>query len=253
MADDKKPHLRLVGSSNVVPIRSTDLSEKMIKRLLGYLGTHDPLFDHNVPEDRRDLRRGDLGDFLIRTYLPSRFEIVGETAVQKYLRVYDFVEYTGERAAFKYDFYIRPGMKGVITAVDLRDRVYPLTILWEQCPEVPDEQEFKHGGDKLVMTIQNGSFQRKIRNKIELLAAATPGGLVEPTEVACEYAYYLPVGAQGIVTKIDSTGELPIHVLFGNTYGYVPGKYGSFLCSYEKLKLFRENTIDIKAVLKKIS
>ncbi|MBS3169879.1 hypothetical protein J4210_05325 [Candidatus Woesearchaeota archaeon] len=253
MSDDKKPELRLIfgGNRKVIPLFPSDFSDQTLRRLLAYLATHDPLFDYNVPPERRELTSGDLGSFLRETYLQREFAVSGEDAVRRYLQRCDFVDFSGPRPVVKYATYLRPGMRGIITDVDLQNQT-PLTILWEQCPEIPHDVERQHDGSGLALLLSKDRLSRKkITRKVELLAAAEPGSLVEPTEVTFTYAHYLPLGTRGIVQKIDDSAELPVSVLFGNREKYIPPPGGIFLCPYNSLTLIRENKIDLRDIIKR--
>ncbi len=244
--------LSIVRENTVVPLTLVGISEKTLERVLQHLQEKDALFDHNVPKEMRDSKREDLQEFLVRKYLPRRFEIVEEEAVRKYIRVYDFVEFNYSGPDFKYKFYIKPGMKGIIKSVDL-SKEHPLTVLWEPCEELPEERELIHTGSDLSL-LSTSIFQRqKANSKIELLAEAAPGRLVEPNSTYFSYRYYLPVGTQGIVTKIDQSAKYPVSIVFGNKEGYIPPDEGIMNCLYSALRLSRENKFNIRKLLKELA
>ena len=254
MSDKEKSNkLRLVSGQKIVPLTLVGVSEKTLERVLEHLQENDELFNHNVPDKWRDPTRKGLQEYLVRTYLQGNFEITEQEAVKKYVRVYDFVAFNEDSDFFKYKFYLKPGMKGVIKSVDLNQK-YPITVLWEPCDEFPKEQELIHNGDEMSL-LPKGIFRReKISSRVELLAEVAPGRLLEPTEVRFKYSYYLPVGTRGIVTEIDKSAKLPVNVVFGNTEGHIPPPEGwTFACTYDKLKLFRENRIDIRKLISDLS
>jgi len=253
MSELEKPKpLRLVRDSNVVQLTSVDVSEQTLEKVLEHLQENDKLFEYNVSEEMRDPARKGLQGFLVRTYRQKNFAITGEDAVKKYIQPYDFVEFDGNSPGFAYEFYIKPGMKGIIKSVDL-DRKFPLTVLWEACDELPKEKELDHEGGGLSL-LPEWTFQReKISSRIELLAGAAPGRLVEPDSTRFKYSYYVPVGTKGIVTKIDQSAKFPVSVVFGNSEGYIPPDSGVLNITYSGLKLFRENNIDIKKLIRELS
>ena len=253
MAEGDTPRaLSVVRDDTVVPLTLVGVSGKTLERVLQHLQEKDGLFDYNVPEKMRDPKREDLQEFLLRTYLPRNFEITGEDSVKKYLRLYDFVEFNGNGPAFQYRFYIKPGMKGVIRRVDL-DREHPLTVLWERCDELPEERELIHTGSDVSLLPSNIFQKQKVTSRVELLAEAAPGRLVEPNSTYFAYLYYLPVGTRGVVTQIDLSAKFPVRVVFGNTKGYVPPDGGVTDCRYGALKILRENRFDIRKLVKELS
>lgn len=249
---DKSNVLKLVRDHDVVPLTGVRVAKETLEKVLEHLQKSDPLFDYNVPNEKRDPGKEDFQEFLVRTYLQSNFEITGEEAVKKYLRRYDFVGYAGNGPGFEYVFYLKPGMKGVIKNIDLNQE-FPIIALWEPCDKYPKEKEMMHKGDDLSL-LPKGMFRKeRISNKVELLAEAAPGRLIEPTAVSFKYSYYLPVGTRGIVTGIDNSAELPVSVIFGNTEGYIHPSNGILDCKYGVLKLFRENKMDIRKLLREFS
>lgn len=250
MSDKEKPNtLRVVSKQKVVPLTLVGVSEKTLERVLEHLQENDKLFDHNVPDEWRDPTKEGLQEYLIRTYLQGNFEVTGEDAVKRYVKQYDFVAYDANGPGFQYEFYLKPGMKGVIKRVDL-NREFPITALWEPCDEFPKEKELDHiGGD--MSLLPKGIFRRgkTLTSKVEILSEAEPGRLLEPTQVTFKYSYYLPVGTRGIVTKIDKSAKFPVSVVFGNSEGYVPNESGVINCKYHALRLFRENRIDIRKLI----
>ncbi len=254
MAEEDKPNgLRLVKEGRVVPLVTVaGVSEKTLEKVLERLQKNDSLFDYNVPEERRDPGKEGLQEFLVRTYLQHNFEITGEEAVKKYLRLYDSVEHLDNGPSFEYNYYLKPGMKGIIKRVELESE-HPLTVLWEPCDEHPKEKELEHDGNGLSLLPKGILARQKISSRIELLAEAAPGRLVEPTSVRFKYSYYLPVGTKGIVAGIDQSAKFPVCVVFGNTEGYIPPSDGMLGCKYSGLKLFRENKIDIRKLIREFS
>ena len=135
-------------------------------------------------------------------------------------------------------------MKGVIKKVDI-NKEKPLTVLWESCDEHPKEEILTHTGEHLYL-LPTGIFGRKkISSRIEILAEATPGRMVEPMGVIANYSFYISAGTKGIVSKIDNSKETPIYVLFGNAEEYIPPKTGILCNSPSFLKIIRENPFDI--------
>lgn len=251
MKDEPRPRLRLVGLNDTNALTTKVVSEQTLEKVLGYLQENDLLFDYNVPKDMRDPTRKYLQEFLIKTYTPRNFEITGEDAVKKYLKLYDFVEYCSENPTFKYNFYLKPGMKGVITAIDL-SKDYPLAALWEPCNEFPKEQKLYHEGMDMSLLSKRLFQKKKITSRIELLAQAEVGMLLEPTSIHFKYLYYVPTGNRGIVTKIGSSKEYPVEIIFGNIEGYIPPDNGILASQYNGLKLFRENKIDIEKLINEL-
>src|SRR3989338_199042 len=142
----QQPRLRLVSPDNVVPLAVATVSPQTLEKVLEHLQKNDGLFDYNVPSHWRDSAKEGLQQFLAKTYLPGTFEITDEAAVKKYLRRYDFVEYNASAGpGFQYDFYLKPGMKGIIKKVDL-EKERPVTVLWEPCAEYPQEKTLDHDG-----------------------------------------------------------------------------------------------------------
>ncbi len=244
--------LKVVSGDKIVPLTLREISKKTLERVLEHLQEEDELFDYNVPEKWRDSSKDGLQEFLVRTYSPKNFEITGEDVVKRYIKVHDFVVFNGSSDDFKYDFYLKPGMKGVIKSVNL-DQEYPITALWESCDESPEEKIINHTGEGMSL-LPKGIFRReKISSRVELLAEAAPGRLLEPIEISFEYLYYLPVGTRGIVTKIDKSVKLPVSVVFGNTEGYISPPEGTIICTYGCLKLFRENRMNIRKLISDLS
>lgn len=250
MTDQKEPRLRLVKENDPEPT-ITNISENVLERVLRYLNKNDDLFEYNVPDDWRDPAKPGLQNFLVRTYDVDTFEVQGESAVRKDIKMYDFVRYNSQSPGFNYKFYIKPGMKGVITSVD-HSKEMPLSARWPSCDECPKEMKLTHTGEGMSL-LPKGFFRREvITNRMEILANAEPGRLLEPTEVDFKYAYYLPIGTKGIVTKIDKSADFPVSVVFGQTQGYIPSDNG-ISCKYNVLTILRENHFNIDTLIKEFS
>ncbi len=254
MTDKQGPKLRVVKNDGSITSIGYGVSEKTLEKMLQHLHQNDVLFDYNVPKEWRDPARNGLQEFLVNAYAPKNFEIIGEDMVRKYIQVYDFVALNRNDPAFVYDFYMRPGMKGVIQKVDLKEEKRPLTVLWESCDKFPKEQQLWHNGDNLSILYPEILTGAKKMSKVELLAAARPGMLVEPVQIVFKYEWYVPVGAKGIVTSIDKSNKCPIRVVFGNTAGYIPPTHndGTISCGYSTLKILRENTFDMQELMERL-
>ena len=242
--------LKLVSSKEASPLTLDGVSKQTLGRVLEYLRENDRLFDYNVPEAYRNTNRGHLQEFLVKTYSQKNFEITEDRTVERYIQPYDFVE-LDDGPAFEYRFFLEPGMRGVIKKVDI-SKEYPLEILWKPSKEFPEKQELIHKGIGLSL-LPKGPFKReKISSKIELLAEATPGRLVEMDRTSVRYLYHVPVGAKGIVTEIEQFGKFPVSVIFGNTKGHLPTDTGIICCKYSILKLIRENKINIRKLIREL-
>jgi len=243
----ERKHLALVVD-NTAPLAAT--SENTLEKILRCLKVKDRFFDYNVPSNMRDPEVKGLPEFLVKAYSKMEFEITGEEAVKKYIRPYDFVKSYGD-PMLKYEFYIKPGMKGVIKQVDLNGE-YPLTILWEKSLEVPEEQELRHTAHGLALL--PGFFQKqKITDPIELLSQAVQDMLVETNSKHFKYSFYVPANTKGIVTKIDNSANFPVRVVFGNSVGYIPSSSGSLVCNYGMLCITHENEINIRKLIRDLS
>lgn len=256
MTIQKRPNFELVKGSNITPLTLMGVPKEILEKVLKHLEENDKLFDYNVPREWRNPEREGLQEFLVKSYFPGAFEITDEDAIKKYIQLYDFIEYVGDIRApspgLEYNFYLKQGMKGLIKSVNLKEK-YPLTVIWDKCDEFPKEKELLHTGEGLAL-LPKGIFRReKINSRVELLAEATPGRLVEPTKTSFEYSYYLPVGIKGIVTRISPSEKFPVGVVFGNTEEYIAPKSGYMTCKYSALKLLRENKFNIRELINESS
>ena len=245
MVDQRKePKLGIVKGDKVVSVKWKDIPGQTLERVLTHLEENDELFDYNVPTEMRDFSREGVQKFIIKTYSQDNFEVVGANAVARHIKLHDFVECALAGPEFKYDIYVKPGMKGIIKNV-CQGAKYPLEVLWEKCKEIPEETIRRHSGENLNL-LPTGIFGRKIiSNKIEILAEARPGRMVESTKVISRYEYYVPPDTKGIVTKIDHSAKFPVHVILGNTKSYVPPENGILGWKYGALRLIKENPFDI--------
>ena len=161
MVEKDESRLEVVRDDQVAPLIQVGVSPQTLERVLKQLQEADKLFDHNVPDEWRDPAREGLHEYLVSTYYVRRFEITGEEAVERYIQMYDFVGLDTPHDRFKYDFYLKPGMKGVIQAVN-HDDERPLKVLWEPCDEFPEEQETLHNGNNLTLLSKGRFGTRKI-------------------------------------------------------------------------------------------
>ena len=253
MVEQGERRLSIVRENGVVPLTILGVSEKTLEAVLKNLRENDDLFDYNVPSHWRDPAKAGLQEFLVRRYSPTEFEITDEDSVKKYLKKYDFVSFNGNRDGFEYSFYLKPGMNGVIKGVDL-SKEYPIIALWEKCEEHQKEKELIHNGKNMILIPDPSSKKiTKITNYAEILAMAKPGMILEPTAISFAYSYYLPLGTRGIVNEIDNSKIHPVKVIFGNTKGFIPNQSGALNCTYDSLKLLRENRINIRKLISELS
>ncbi len=253
MEDQRKtPELGIVQGDRIVPVTTKRIPGKTLEKVLSHLQENDELFDYNVPQEMRDFSREGVQDFISRVYVQGNFEIVGAEHVARHIKQYDFVEFINSEPSSGYDYFLKPGMKGVIIRVNL-DLDFPLRVRWEACDEYPTEKELNHNGNNLVL-LPSGRFGRKkVTNQVEILSNASPGRLVEQTKESYEYSFYAPPGIKGIVTEIGSSGNRPVRVVFGNTEGYIPPKEGYLLCPYGSLKVIKENPFDFWGLVERYS